>query len=86
MKLGLDAFERVLGVRPLLVRTGGTLPIVPALADKGIPAILTGFGLPERNIHSPNERLARRVHAARDRGGARAVPRLRRALQLTSPG
>jgi acetylornithine deacetylase/succinyl-diaminopimelate desuccinylase-like protein len=44
-------------VRPLLVRSGGTLPIVPALAKKGIPAVLTGFALPDSNIHSPNERL-----------------------------
>jgi acetylornithine deacetylase/succinyl-diaminopimelate desuccinylase-like protein len=57
IKLGLDAFERVLGVRPLLVRSGGTLPIVPALADKGIPTIITGFSLPDSNIHSPNERI-----------------------------
>jgi acetylornithine deacetylase/succinyl-diaminopimelate desuccinylase-like protein len=55
--LGADAFEQVLGVRPLLVRTGGTLPIVPALAAKGIPTIITGFGLPESNVHSPNERF-----------------------------
>jgi len=58
IRLGLDAFERVLGVRPLLVRGGGTLPIVPALAAKGIPTILTGFDLPDGNAHSPNERLA----------------------------
>jgi acetylornithine deacetylase/succinyl-diaminopimelate desuccinylase-like protein len=57
VQLGLDAFERALGVRPLLVRSGGTLPIVPALADKGIPTILTGFALPDSNIHSPNENL-----------------------------
>ncbi len=57
VQLGLDAFERALGVRPLLVRTGGTLPIVPALADRGIPTILTGFGLPESNVHSPNEKM-----------------------------
>jgi len=57
IRLGLDAFERVLGVRPLLIRSGGTLPIVPALAAKGIPAILTGFALPDSNIHSPNERM-----------------------------
>jgi len=57
IQLGLRAFERVLGVRPLLVRSGGTLPIMPALADKGIPTILTGFGLPESNVHSPNERF-----------------------------
>jgi hypothetical protein len=30
---------------------------VPALVDKGIPTILSGFALPESNIHSPNERL-----------------------------
>ena len=57
IQLGLDAFERALGVRPALVRTGGTLPIVPALADKGIPTVITGFGLPDSQIHSPNERL-----------------------------
>jgi acetylornithine deacetylase/succinyl-diaminopimelate desuccinylase-like protein len=57
LQLGLAAFEQAMGARPLLVRTGGTLPIFPALADKGIPTILSGFALPESNIHSPNERL-----------------------------
>ena len=57
VQLGLDAFERAVGTRPLLIRSGGTLPIVPALADKGIPTILTGFALPDSNIHSPNENL-----------------------------
>ncbi|HET8653718.1 MAG TPA: M20/M25/M40 family metallo-hydrolase [Gaiellaceae bacterium] len=57
IQLGLDAFERVVGTRPLLIRVGGSLPIVPALADKGIPTIITGFDLPEGNIHSPNERI-----------------------------
>ncbi len=57
VQLALGAFERALGTRPLLLRSGGTLPIVPALADLGIPAVLTGFALPGSNIHSPNERL-----------------------------
>jgi acetylornithine deacetylase/succinyl-diaminopimelate desuccinylase-like protein len=57
IQLGLDAFERALGVRPLLIRSGGTLPIVPALAEKGVPTIITGFGLPDSNVHSPNEKL-----------------------------
>ncbi len=57
IQLGLEAFEQALGVRPLLVRSGGTLPIVPALADRGVPTIITGFDLPEGNVHSPNERL-----------------------------
>jgi acetylornithine deacetylase/succinyl-diaminopimelate desuccinylase-like protein len=71
VKLAQDAFERVLGKRPLLLRTGGTLPIVPALADKGIPTILSGFAVPGANVHSPNERLLARyiplgVAAARE--------------------
>ena len=57
IQLGLDAFERALGRRPALIRTGGTLPIVPALAGKGISTVITGFGLPDSQIHSPNERL-----------------------------
>src|SRR5205085_7639267 len=57
IQLGLQAFERVLGVKPLLVRSGGTLPIMPALADRGIPTVLTGFALPESNVHSPNEKF-----------------------------
>ena len=57
IQLGLDAFERALGHRPALIRTGGTLPIVPALTDKGIDTVITGFGLPDSQIHSPNERL-----------------------------
>jgi len=57
VQLGLDAFERALGVRPLLTRSGGTLPIVSTLSDLGIATIITGFSLPDANIHSPNERL-----------------------------
>ena len=57
IQLALEAFERATGVRPLLVRSGGTLPIVPALGDRGIPTVITGFALPESNVHSPNERL-----------------------------
>jgi acetylornithine deacetylase/succinyl-diaminopimelate desuccinylase-like protein len=71
VRLAQDAFERVIGRRPLLLRNGGTLPIVPALADKGIPTVLTGFALPGANVHSPNERLLARyiplgVAAARE--------------------
>jgi acetylornithine deacetylase/succinyl-diaminopimelate desuccinylase-like protein len=71
VQLARKAFERVLGRQPLLLRTGGTLPIVPALADKGIPTILSGFALPGANVHSPNERLLARyiplgVAAARE--------------------
>jgi acetylornithine deacetylase/succinyl-diaminopimelate desuccinylase-like protein len=57
IQLGLDAFERVLGRRPALIRSGGTIPLVAALTDRSIPTVITGFGLPDSNVHSPNERL-----------------------------
>jgi acetylornithine deacetylase/succinyl-diaminopimelate desuccinylase-like protein len=57
IRLAREAFERAVGARPLLVRIGGSLPVVSALSAKGIPAVLTGFDLPEGNIHSPNERF-----------------------------
>ena len=53
----LEAFEQGVGIRPLLTRVGGSIPLMPALTEKGIDTILTGFGLPESNIHSPNERF-----------------------------
>ena len=51
IQLALDAFERATGKRPLLTRAGGTLPIMPALEEAGIPTVLSGFGLPQSNVH-----------------------------------
>jgi acetylornithine deacetylase/succinyl-diaminopimelate desuccinylase-like protein len=50
----LQAARRALG-DPALVRTGGTLPILAAFAQRGIPAIVGGYALPEDQIHSPDE-------------------------------
>jgi acetylornithine deacetylase/succinyl-diaminopimelate desuccinylase-like protein len=50
----LQAARRALG-DPALVRSGGTLPILAAFAQRGIPAIVGGFALPEDQIHSPDE-------------------------------
>jgi acetylornithine deacetylase/succinyl-diaminopimelate desuccinylase-like protein len=57
VQLAVEAFEQALGTRPLLTRVGGSIPLMPALTEKGIDTVLTGFGLPESNIHSPNERF-----------------------------
>lgn len=54
---GQDAVEAVLGTRPLLVRAGGTLPVLGVLSQRDIPTIVTGFDLPDGNIHAVNERL-----------------------------
>jgi acetylornithine deacetylase/succinyl-diaminopimelate desuccinylase-like protein len=57
IQLGLGAFERVMGIRPQLVRVGGTMPVLGALVDRGLPTIMTGFGLLSSNVHAPNERM-----------------------------
>ncbi|MBD0330473.1 MAG: M20/M25/M40 family metallo-hydrolase [Thermoleophilia bacterium] len=57
LEAGVRALERVFGVRPLVVRVGGTLPIVPSLAAAGIPTLMVGMATPDCNTHSPNERM-----------------------------
>jgi acetylornithine deacetylase/succinyl-diaminopimelate desuccinylase-like protein len=49
------ALARSTGTEPALVRTGGTLPILAAFAERGIPAIVGGFSLPDDALHAPNE-------------------------------
>jgi acetylornithine deacetylase/succinyl-diaminopimelate desuccinylase-like protein len=57
LQLAADAFERATGKRPLLLRSGGSLPIMPLLERLGIPAVVTGFDVPAGNVHAPNERM-----------------------------
>ena len=57
IRITQDVFEESIGARPLLIRTGGSIPIVATLTARGIPAIVTGFSLSESNVHSPNERI-----------------------------
>jgi acetylornithine deacetylase/succinyl-diaminopimelate desuccinylase-like protein len=57
LALARDAFERVFGRRPLIVRVGGTLPITAALAAREIPTVMAGLALPDSHTHSPNERM-----------------------------
>lgn len=52
-----QAFESVAGRKPVRVRAGGSIPIVPELGLAGAPVILTGIGLPDDGLHSPNEKL-----------------------------
>jgi acetylornithine deacetylase/succinyl-diaminopimelate desuccinylase-like protein len=52
-----QAFESVVGRKAVPVRAGGSIPIVPELGLAGAPVILTGIGLPDDGLHSPNEKL-----------------------------
>ncbi len=79
VRIAQDAFEHVLGTRPVLTRSGGSIPVVAALGARGVPAIVTGFARPTAQIHSPNERIP--VGALRD-GLTTTVELLRRLAAL----
>ena len=51
------AFDSVIGKRTVAVRSGGSIPVVSDLARSGAPVLLTGIGLPDDGLHSPNEKL-----------------------------
>lgn len=52
------AMEDTWGVKPVFKREGGSVPVVGQLRDiLGIDSVLTGFGLPDDNLHAPNEKL-----------------------------
>lgn len=52
------ALETVWGKEPLYKREGGSVPVVADMQDVlGVDSVLTGFGLPDDNIHAPNEKL-----------------------------
>jgi len=71
-----EGMERATGWRPAPVRLGGTLPVVAVLAARGVPTVLTGFGLPDDGIHGPDEHL-RVDHLG---AGTRAAMEILRAL------
>jgi acetylornithine deacetylase/succinyl-diaminopimelate desuccinylase-like protein len=52
-----EAFEGVVGRRTVPVRAGGSIPVVPELQKGGAPVLLTGIGLPDDGLHSPNEKV-----------------------------
>ncbi len=52
------ALETVWGVKPFFKREGGSVPVVAQMQSiLGIESVITGFGLPDDNLHAPNEKL-----------------------------
>jgi acetylornithine deacetylase/succinyl-diaminopimelate desuccinylase-like protein len=49
------ALERATGVVPAVVRSGGSIPILAAFGERGIPTVVGGFALPDDRIHAPDE-------------------------------
>lgn len=52
------ALETVWGIRPVLKREGGSIPVVGDMQRiLDVESVLTGFGLPGDNVHAPNEHI-----------------------------
>jgi acetylornithine deacetylase/succinyl-diaminopimelate desuccinylase-like protein len=61
--LFVDALRKAWGVQPLRKREGGSIPVATSMKKAlGVDSIITGFGLPDDQIHSPNERLHLPTH------------------------
>ncbi len=53
-----QALEETFGSPTVYIRSGGSIPIV-GVFDRylGIPSVMMGFGLPDDNLHAPNEKF-----------------------------
>jgi acetylornithine deacetylase/succinyl-diaminopimelate desuccinylase-like protein len=58
MNAASRAYAETFGREPVLVRRGGSIPVVATFQKiLGIETVLMGFGLPDDRPHSPNEKL-----------------------------
>lgn len=51
------AFQEVEGRGVVPTRSGGSIPVVPALGKGGAAVVLAGVGLPDDRLHAPNEKI-----------------------------
>jgi acetylornithine deacetylase/succinyl-diaminopimelate desuccinylase-like protein len=58
IRAAAQAMTEVFGKETVYIRSGGSIPIV-GLFDQhlGIPSVMLGFGLPDDNLHAPNEKF-----------------------------
>jgi acetylornithine deacetylase/succinyl-diaminopimelate desuccinylase-like protein len=58
LKSAGNAMLRAFGRKPVFVREGGSIPIVPSFEHMlKVPVVLMGIGLPDDNLHAPNEKM-----------------------------
>ena len=71
MHLAAQAYRAGFGRPPVLLRSGGSIPVVAMLQrELRTPVVLMGFGLPDDGAHGPNEclhlpTLDRAIHTSR---------------------
>jgi acetylornithine deacetylase/succinyl-diaminopimelate desuccinylase-like protein len=53
-----EALQATWGKPPVFKREGGSVPVVSQMQRAlGVESVLTGFGLPDDNLHAPNEKI-----------------------------
>ena len=58
IKAANHALHEIFGKETVYTRSGGSIPIVTQFAnDLKIPSVMMGFGLPDDNLHAPNEKF-----------------------------
>ncbi|QNI38156.1 dipeptidase [Edaphobacter albus] len=58
VKSATTAMHEVFGTETVFVRGGGSIPIVgDFVRELKIPTLMMGFGLPDDNLHAPNEKF-----------------------------
>jgi acetylornithine deacetylase/succinyl-diaminopimelate desuccinylase-like protein len=58
IKAATKALHEVWGKETVFIRSGGSIPIVGDFdRHLGAPSVMMGFGLPDDNIHAPNEKF-----------------------------
>lgn len=59
MQAARAAIEQSFGVEPVLIREGGSIPVVASFKELlGVDTLLLGWGQDTDNLHSPNERFS----------------------------
>ncbi len=54
-----EAMRQVFGKETVFIRSGGSIPIVGQFERYlGLPTVMMGFGLPDDNLHAPNEKFS----------------------------
>jgi acetylornithine deacetylase/succinyl-diaminopimelate desuccinylase-like protein len=59
MDAAVTALSETYGKAPVFLREGGSIPIAALFSGiLGVPVVLMGFGLPDDNLHAPNEKYS----------------------------
>jgi acetylornithine deacetylase/succinyl-diaminopimelate desuccinylase-like protein len=59
MQAAASALKEFFGKEPIFIREGGSIPIAALFYEiLNVPVVMMGFGLPDDNLHAPNEKYS----------------------------